>query len=238
MKSIMLVTPVYHRFKLTRLMLLQRMHTIAQAKAHGVEVGCVCIGDWENLAVAKGCGFDTIEAPNTLGRKYNDGHQFAVKKDYDISFQVNSDQVFDPRLLIEMAKSPDDKIIQTNWLTAIHESGTKALTYRNPLWSMNAYPTRLLAPYPRPCQEDLMSMCDSSVRWGVIAANPNVFVHEIGTGPLETVQFESSLQLTPWKRNVVVAAHSGVSEHRVPWEGIALIHGEPFVAEMQEFYGV
>lgn len=238
MKSILLVTPVFHRYELTRLMLIKRMDTLHEAKAHGVEVGCVCIGDWENLVVARECGFDTIEAPNILGSKYNDGHQFAVEEGYDISFQVNSDQVFDPRLFIEMAKSPDDKIIETRWLTAVHESGTKALTYQNPLWSMNAYPRQLLVANPRPCDETLMSMCDSSVRRGVIAANGVVYVHEVVTGPLETVQFESDFQLTPWKRNLTVAKYFGVEEHPVPWEGIALIHGEPFTLSVQDFYGV
>lgn len=240
MKSIMLVTPVYRRFDLTRLMLLQRMDTILQAAAYGVRVGCVCIGDWENLAIARMCGFHTIEAPNILGSKYNDGHQYAYEDGWDISFQVNSDQVFDPELLLKIADSPDDKIIESYWLTAVHKSGTKALTYQNPLWSMLAYPRQLLAANPRPCEEQLMSMCDTSVRQGVLYANRDkeIYIHKVESGPLEVVQFESEQQLTPWKRNEILAARQGISEHSVPWEGISLIHGEPFTMRMQDFYGI
>lgn len=237
-KSLLLVTPVFRRFDLTRMMLLKRVDTFAEAKAHGVTVGCVAVGDEENLGVAAECGFEVLEAPNVLGRKYNDGHQFAVENGWDISFQTNSDQVFDPRLLVAIANSPSDSLIQTHWLTAVHPLGRKALTYRNPLWSMKAYPRQLLEKNPRPCDDSLMRMCDTSVHDGVVAANGDLPVYSIETGPLETIQFESGFQVTPWKRNITVAWYTGTREHPVPWEGISLIHGEVFTSAVQEYYGV
>lgn len=125
MKSIMLVTPVFRRFELTRIMLEHRVETFKSAQALGVSCGCVVVGDAPNLAVAEGLGFDVIEAPNLLGSKYNDGHQFSVENGWGISFQVNSDQVFDPHLLLELSRSPDDKLIQTEWLTAVHGTGKR-----------------------------------------------------------------------------------------------------------------
>lgn len=239
MRSIILVTPVHRRFPLTQLMLRQRVATFTEAESKGIRCGCVVIGDDDNLGLAEELGFDIIEAPNVLGSKYNDGHEHAVNNGWDVSFQVNSDQVFDPELLVAIASSPPDKLIETSWLTAVHNSGKKALSYRNRVWSMKAYPRQLLEWNPRPCQEDLMQMCDSSVHNGVVIANPQpLAVHNIVIGPLETIQFESGYQLTPWRRNVFVAKDFGVGEHEVPWDGVVNLHGPEFTAQMKEFYGL
>lgn len=237
MRSILLVTPVWRRFELTRIMLTHRVKTFLEAEALGVRCGCVVIGDDENLATAVSLGFHAIEAPNVLGSKYNDGHELAVTAGWDFSFQVNSDQVFDPRLLAAIVQSPHDMLIETQWLTAVHRGGGKAISYKNPIWAMKAYPTHLLKNVPRPCDELAMSMCDTSVHNGVAAANPDAGTHIVEIGPLETVQFESGNQMTPWKRHLYAGMMSSTLECPVPWEGLAEIHGEDLVLEMREFYG-
>lgn len=236
LKRVILVTPVFRRFEMTRLMLEQRVRTFEAARRLGVECGCVVIGDDANLAVAEKLGFHVIEAPNRLGSKYNDGHEFAVNDGWDFSFQVNSDQVFDPELLVALSGCPDDQLIRTVWLSAAYRDGRKFISYRNPLWAMKAYPTKLLESVPRPCQEDAMSMCDSLVHAGVIHAHPSLETHTVVVGPLETIQFESGQQLTPWKRHLYAGMLDSTFETSVPWPAIADIHGGDFVAKMKEFY--
>lgn len=238
MKRLLLVTPVYMRYRLTEIMLKHRKKTFAEARDLGVECQCAVIGDVPYVKLAEDLGFIGFYRANYLGAKYNTGHQYAVEAGYDYSFHCNSDQVFDPRLLKAISESPEDKCIKTKWLTNVHKSGEKALTYRNPLWSMTAYPTKLLAKNPRPCQEDLMSMCDTSTRQGVTEANPTVTEHLVEVGPLETIQFESSTQLTPWKKNLMVAMRDGVVETSVPWAEIGDVHGYDLVKEMRDFYGL
>jgi hypothetical protein len=238
-KDIMLVCPVYRRFTLTRLMLEHRVKTFnAAAHQYGVDCQCVCIGDPQNLQVAEALGFDALEAPYVLGRKYSDGHSHAYNQGWRISFQVNSDQVFTPELLAAIAQSPDDQLIETSWLTAVHGSGRKAISYKNYAWAMKACPTSLLANNPRPCDDTIMSMCDTSTHLGVIGSNPPLKIHEVETGPLETIQFESGFQVTPWSRNVKVGAMGGYKEGEVPWFDIANIHGDVFTMKMRDFYGL
>lgn len=219
-------------------MLEHRVKTFEEAESLGVEVQCVCIGDFENIELARSLGFIGIEAPNLLGSKYNDGHEYAVEFGYDFSFHVNSDQVFDPRLLHAIDQAPKDKLIQTRWMTAVHPLGNRAISYRNPLWAMKAYPTDLLARNPRPCEESIMRMCDTSTHDGVLRANPGVETLWLEVGPLETIQFESGFQVTPWKRHLMVAGLEKRGEIPVMWDEIRELHGPELVDTMRQFYGL
>ena len=236
--SVLLVTPVFRRFELTRIMLEHRVKTFQEANSLGVEVQCICVGDRENVELAESLGFVGVEAPNLLGAKYNTGHEYAVEHGFDFSFHCNSDQVFDPWLFQLIDACPTDKLIQTSWMTAVHGIGTKAIQYQNPLWAMKAYPTELLARNPRPCEENIMRMCDTSTHDGVVMANPGVETVWIERGPLETIQFESGFQVTPWKRHLMVAGLAKKGEVPVMWDEIAELHGENLVATMRQFYGL
>lgn len=238
MKRLSLCCPVWGRFILTEIMLREWPRIFQEARDLGVECQAVLIGDDRNLDLGRELGYATIVAPNMLGSKYNDGHEWALAEGFDFSFQVNSDQVFDPRLLAAIAESPDDKMIQTRWLTSVHRDGRKAITTHNPLWAMTAYPTALLRNNPRPCDETLDRMCDTGVRMGVEVANPGVGVHEIDIDPLETIQFESPTQLTSWGRHVLVALSNGTTEFPVPWDAIRELHGEHLVKEVMSFYNL
>lgn len=237
MRHIALVTPVFRRFALTEIMLKHRKQTFIELEKLGVVGTCVVIGDDDNLITADGLGFPTIQSPNLLGAKYNDGHQWAVENHFDISFQVNSDQVFHPELLRRIAESPLDSLIRTVWSSFVHGSGKKSLIFQNPVWSMKAYPTDLLRKAPRPCSEDIMSMCDTSTHNGVVKVNPNAPTHTVELGPLESIQFESGFQITGWLNWVKLARYVGTQEVPVPWDEITRMHGHTLTDSMRRFYG-
>lgn len=239
MNRILLVTPVFRRFGLTRIMLEHRRLTF-DGMPDDVECGCVVVGDDdENLAVADSLGFATIQAENVLGSKYNDGHQYAVDNGWDISLQCNSDQVFTPGLLTALAKSPRDKFIRTTWLTFIHAGGKKCLSFRNlGAWALTAYSTEMLKEVPRPCDEGAMRMCDTLTHLGVLRKFPGAAMHTVETGPLEAVQFESGFQLTPWKKNLHCAMLDGQLEKPVPWMDLGQVYGKDLMVTMQQFYGI
>lgn len=220
------------------ILLRERERTFERARTRGVECSTVLVGDdLKTLTAARRMGIPVIEAPNRLGSKYNSGHEWAVQHGYDFSFQTNTDQAFSEDLLVAIASSPSDKIVQTRWLTSVHRNGDRSITTYNPLWAMLAYPTALLRNNPRPCDETLESMCDTGVRQGILEANPGVETHEIEIGPLETIQFESPTQMTSWSRHLKVAIMNGNWERDVPWAAIATQHGEDFAVEMASFYG-
>lgn len=237
MRSICLVIPVWKRYALTRIMLENLKNTFYFCQARNVMAHAVVIGDDANLDVATDLDFSAIESENLLGKKYSDGHQFAVESGFDVSLHCNSDQAFNFDLLCRMANAPDDKIIQSHYLTAIHKSGERAISYRNPVWAFNAFPTKLLANNPRPVPDHVLRNCDTASVRGVCEANPNVGTFDVRGGYFDAIQFESDNQMTPWERHVMVASKTNSGhEDGVPWDAIELIHGKWFLSSIIQFY--
>lgn len=229
---------MYRRFSLTKIMFAHLAGTVTAARELGVDVQPIVIGDDDNLQVAEDLNFHTITAPNALGSKYNDGHEAAVNLGCDYSLQANSDQIFIPELFAKIAQCPNGAMIRTTAITLVHGSGKRAISYRNPVWAMKAYPTDLLRTVPRPCDEHIMSMCDSSTHLGVAERHPDAPTVTVDSGMFQTVQFESGFQVTDWRNWVRIAAVVGITEMPVPWVELEIVHGKSIVQTMKEFYGV
>lgn len=239
MKSVLAVIPVFRRFELTKILLEHYVHyTLPMSERLGVRVGVAVIGDDDNMRVAEQLNFHCKYSPNVLGAKYNDGHQLAVDLGYDFSLQANSDQVHHPELFRSIASSPNDALIRTTWMTFVHGTGKSSLSFPNAVWAMKAYPTDLLRTVPRPCAEDIMEMCDTSTHMGVAERHPDAPTHTVDEGLLQSIQFESGFQITPWRKNVRVAMTTGRGALPVPWGAIGQSYGEDLVREMKEFYQV
>lgn len=236
MTRILLVTPAWRRPELTEIMLRQRLRLTAALEPHGITCHTVVIADDENADIAEDQGHIVLRAPNVLGAKFNHGYEVAVGGGYDWAFHVNSDQAFDPRLIVEICKAPVDSFVAAGWLTAVHASGKKSITYRNPVRAMQAFPVALLRTCPRPCAEDIMSGCDRSTWEGLGSVHPKAAVHRI-QGGLQTVQFESEVQLTDWARHVNIGAISMQRELPVPWDQFSQALGPELVTDMRRFYG-
>lgn len=235
MKSILLVTPVFRRFRLTEIMLRHRVKTLELAREQGVECQSIIIGDEENVTLAHELGFLGLVRDNVLGSKYNDGHEYALKAGYDVSLHCNSDQVFRPELLYTLAYSPYDRLIRTKWLTLV--DGRKSLTFRCER-ALNAFPKELLRWAPRPCAEYRGNLCDSSAVYGVLRGTPDAKIHEVELGPLEMVQFQSGNQMTSWLNWMKLAVLDGRGEIATPWSELEAVYGSELINEMKEFYGL
>jgi hypothetical protein len=224
--------------ELTTIMLSYRKEVLEPAcERAGVHCETVVIADDANLEMAEALGFHTVKAPNVLGAKFNAGYEFAVENGFDWAFHVNSDQVFDPRLIIAIANTPTDNVVTTSWLSAVHESGRTCISYQNPIRAMQAFPVKLLRNCPRPCAEDIMSGCDRSTMDGFLEANPGLGKpHRVTVGPLETIQFESEVQLTGWGRHITIGYMNGRFARDVPWQEIEDTYGAELVSDMRSFY--
>ena len=101
--SVWFVTPAWGRFALSAVCFEQRRLVIDWLRAHGVEAHCVVVADDENLELARAAGFETVERDNQwLGRRFNDGIQYAGEHGADFIVPIGSDSWIDPEFLFPL----------------------------------------------------------------------------------------------------------------------------------------
>ena len=170
MHSIWFITPAHGRFDLARVCLRQLRRTCDSLIENGIEAAAVVIADDENLDTARELGFGTVRRNNEfLGRKYNDGFQFACDRRYnprpaDFAMPYGTDDWIDYRILLE--PPPRNTIIAFNTLTLVRPDRRVMRAHvidRNAGPGLRMYPRSILskAGY-RPADEDRKKGCDTS----------------------------------------------------------------------------
>lgn len=96
--SVWIVTPAWRRVPVTRLGLAQRAHLSGALAEQGLQLDVVVVADDQNLDAAEWWGFDALEAPNVLGRKVNDGIEYALARGADHVLVVGSDDWIHPTM--------------------------------------------------------------------------------------------------------------------------------------------
>lgn len=91
METLWLVTPVHGRTALTRLVLEQRARLIDELVGLGVQAEQVAVGNDDNMDTARELGFHTLERPNVLGLRINDGFEHAFGNGADHVVYTGSD---------------------------------------------------------------------------------------------------------------------------------------------------
>src|ERR1043166_7140565 len=115
--SLAFLTPVWQRFSLTEICLLQRRHACDYLKEHhGLDATCIVIGSDENLEIAESFGFIGQHHENLavaahvnrgepyvcLGMKFNAGYGRAYEEGIDLVFPIGSDSWIDPIYFSEL----------------------------------------------------------------------------------------------------------------------------------------
>jgi hypothetical protein len=96
-RVIYFVTPAWQRYEMTAICLEQRQRVIAELASHGMEARQVVIADDENLDIARSLDCDTVERDNEMvGRKFNDGMEYAGKHGAEWIVPIGSDSWIDP----------------------------------------------------------------------------------------------------------------------------------------------
>lgn len=117
---LVLVSPAWRRYEVTRLALAQRAHLVGVLAERGIDARVLVVADDKNLDVASEFGFDTLECPNVVGQRFNDGLEHACRDlDADYVSVVGSDDwvhedLFDrlPADVTEMPQvSPDRPVV-------------------------------------------------------------------------------------------------------------------------------
>ncbi len=95
--SLWFVTPAWQRYEMTAICLEQRQRVIETLAKAGIEAHQVVIADDENLDIARSLGCHTFERDNEMvGRKFNDGMEYAGKQGAEWIVPIGSDSWIDP----------------------------------------------------------------------------------------------------------------------------------------------
>lgn len=116
--TVWFVTPAWQRFELSAICFEQRKRVIDELAAGGVEAHQVVVADDRNLDIAASFGFDTVEQSNDwLGRKFNDGMQYAAEHGATWIVPIGSDSWIDPAYLLPLP-TPSGRHVRTSQLYA------------------------------------------------------------------------------------------------------------------------
>ncbi len=101
--SVWFVTPAWGRFEMTAICLEQRSRAMETLAANGIDAHQVVIADDQNLDIARALGFDVVEQNNEwLGRKFNDGQEYAGRHGAEWIVPIGSDSFVDPAYFIPL----------------------------------------------------------------------------------------------------------------------------------------
>lgn len=164
MNDIWFVTPAFRRYELSDICFAERAWAIEELKKSGVDAHCVVVANDDNIDLAKKYGFETVSRNNRwLGRRFNDGHEYAAQHGATHVVPVGSDSWVDPILYKNLPA--DDELLLSHYYSLVHGSGTK----RAELWIHSfigvsfIIPTALLKTVKnRPCGDYMSRGCDTS----------------------------------------------------------------------------
>lgn len=206
------VTPAWGRFALSNVCFEQRRRVIETLAAAGVEARCVVVADDENLDLARACGFDVVEQSNEwLGRKFNDGMEYAGEHGADWIVPIGSDSWIDPAYFLPLPErgtrtSPAYCVVERNRMAELMVRDAKGA-------GPYMFPRALLAPSFRPAVDELHRGIDASTVRGLEPDWQPRTLH-----PFQYVGFRGTPHLSSYG---YLRGHHGVREHRAPWDVLA-----------------
>lgn len=161
------VTPAFARYELTAVCLEQRRRVIAALAQEGVEARCVVVADDENLDIARGLGFNTVERNNDwLGRRFNDGMEYAGKHGASRIIPIGSDSWIDPAYFLPLVPrkytltSSFYSVVTADRLAELNISDTKGV-------GPYVFPRVALRPRFRPAKDEITHGVDTSTVKGI-----------------------------------------------------------------------
>jgi len=129
--NVCLVTPAWRRVDVTRVALAQRAHLRGELAGRGVELSCVVVADDENLDLAADFGFDGLWQTNDhLGRKVNDGIEYAYDRGADWICFAGSDNWLHPDLFDGLDGFDQERIVAGTELAVVDLDSGRSVVSR------------------------------------------------------------------------------------------------------------
>lgn len=250
-----LVTPVHGRHALTRVVFEQRARMLDELAGLGVPARQLVVGYRDaNVDAALEFGFDVLVRPNTLGRRVNDGFEWACREGgaTHVAYCGSDDW----HLADYFATLPAPGTAKTCAVQAfVPPAGDRLVVMRslNPAggapWILSR---ELIEPCGyRPADDNAPHGVDGSIADGIWApieartkggnherrlAKKRAFVFDAEAHELRMVDFKAGgEQLTPFEA-VVGFRQRRIRDSRQPWDVLAGAYPADLVARMEKFY--
>lgn len=238
MRDVWFVTPCHGRVDLTRVCLRQLAWARDRLVGTGIKINAVIVACDENIDTARELGFETVtQAPDYLGRKYNDGYQHARARGADYLVQWASDNWIRPLFLGSIPEGP--RILTGHWMAMVDETGDNlAHLYvkdaSNPFGAGPfIFPANLLDPLGgRPLDDDISYGTDRQLVERLLDNNRSAHIEFQDLDAFQIVGFKWKNSLTSWADLQPLA--TGVSKE--PWRLLARVYPEELVKEAQAVY--
>lgn len=229
--NVWFISPAYQRYMLSDIVFHQRKLAIEHLRSLGILANAVIVADDKNLEIAERYGLHTVEQDNTyVGRKFNDGYQFAAEHGAEFFVPVGSDSWLDPTFLISASKIT---ITASRHYQIIKRDGRKRLRLWVPRASGVTYcvPRKLLEPCGfRPVGDRLQKGCDTSTWYNLNKPVPLFSeCHQF-----ETVAFQSYPQISSYQK---LQDLYGLEESDEPFAPLKIYYPSGLVNQIDEFYG-
>lgn len=234
MTSLWIVTPVHGRVDRTRICLEQRARLLVELDAAGLDAYQVVVGDDENLETAREYGFETLERPNLLGLRINDGFEYAAREGADFVVYAGSDDWMLPGFLLDLPAR--GRARASRWMTYVSPDGREwaSMPSSGPIWHPPWTISReLLEPCGfRPARDAAMSGLDSYIAEGMGSPRGEAFERHADDDPLRCVDFKGpEEQITPW-RWITSARYRRPD----PFEKLATRYPADLCRRMEDYY--
>ena len=208
------VTPAFQRYELAAVCFDQWKQIAASLAAHDVELRVVVVSDDENLDLARATGFDTVERDNDwLGRRFNDGIEYACRNGADWVAPVGSDSWIMPEYLYPLPET--DQSRRGRLLTVVKSDRLAELYVTNIGVGPYMYHRSQLEHCDfRPSDEKIRRGVDTSTWLGVLQGGV-IEWDERNVSQYQHVSFRAKPHLTKYTR---LWAAYGQRESYQPWE--------------------
>lgn len=212
------ITPAFRRYALAEVCFDQWKQISAALALHGIELRVVVVSDDENLELARAAGFDTVERDNDwLGRRFNDGYEYACRHGADYVTGVGSDSWIDPEYFVPL---PDPTIARRGrFLSVVTRTRLAELRLGGGGATPFVFHRTMLEPADlRPVRDFLHKGCDSSTIQGIRQAGVRLRWEDRALGQYQHISFRAHPHLTRYAR---LWAAYGVRELYEPWSVLA-----------------
>jgi glycosyltransferase involved in cell wall biosynthesis len=208
---IFFVTPAFQRYELSAVCFEQRSLVVGQLAQQGIEARCVVIADDDNLDIARSMGFEVVERDNRwLGRKFNDGIEFALRQGADWIVPIGSDSWIDPGYFIPEPAHP----ITSRFYAAVEADRLLQLTIAAPGGVGPHVFARELFVTTRPAGDRLRRGIDTSI----LAAMGPIEWEWRDRHPMQYIGFRGERHITTYAK--MQRAWGGL-ERLDSWEALA-----------------
>jgi glycosyltransferase involved in cell wall biosynthesis len=202
--NVWIVIPAHGRAAVSRVAFAGIAWTLSELRKQQIDACGLVIADDENLNIATQAGLDTLERPNRpLGRKWNDGYEYAFAHGATHVVSCGSDDWIHPELILAMRDAQTGKeIAATRLSSAMSPDGRELALLHIPYEGgdgIRLLPESLLASVGyRPTLDKRDRAIDGAMRDN-LSRHQAISWTYVETHPLHIVDFKSDSNLTAYE---------------------------------------